>query len=156
MIAIGALCVDGSPTSPFALINTEYESSWQFFLQVMNTMHALFDDVEPDLAKLDLEPKSFFLLGVVDENPYPAHMAKALSLPNPTITFLLKRLEARAYVKRSNEPGDLRKYRFTLTAAGRKALLKGQSILGKRLDSMLGKLSVADRRQLFRLFQSLG
>jgi hypothetical protein len=26
----------------------------------MNTMHALFDDVEPDLAKLDLEPKSFF------------------------------------------------------------------------------------------------
>jgi DNA-binding MarR family transcriptional regulator len=82
-------------------------------------------------------------------------MAKALSLPNPTVTFLLKRLEARAYVKRSNEPGDLRKYRFTLTAAGRKALLKGQSILGKRLDAMLGKLSVADRNQLFKLFGSL-
>lgn len=118
-------------------------------------MHLLFDDVEPELAKLDLEPKSFFLLGVVEDNAYPAQMAKALCLPNPTITFLLKRLEKREYVKRANEPGDLRKFKFTLTPAGRKALLKGQTILGKRLDSMLGQLSGADRNQLFKLFAEL-
>lgn len=118
-------------------------------------MHLLFDDVEPELAKLDLEPKSFFLLGVLEENPYPAQMAKALCLPNPTITFLLKRLEKREYVKRSNVPGDLRKFRFTLTPAGKKALLKGQTILGKRLDTMLGKLSNTDQKQLFKLFSAL-
>lgn len=118
-------------------------------------MHHLFDEVEPELSKLDLEPKSFFLLGVLEENPYPAQMAKALCLPNPTITFLLKRLEKREYVKRSNVPGDLRKFKFTLTAAGRKALLKGQTILGSSLDSMLGKLSKTDRNQLFKLFSSL-
>jgi len=136
-------------------MNPEYESSWQFFVQVMNTLHILFDDVGPDLAKLDLEPKAFFLLGLVEENPYPAQLAKALCLPGPTVTFLLKRLEKHAYVTRSTEPGDLRKFRFTVTPAGRKALTKGQSVLGKSFDRMLGQLSAAEKKQLFKLFASL-
>lgn len=136
-------------------MTSEYESSWQFFLQVMNTMHLLFDAIEPELAEIALDPKSFFLLGLLEEHPYPAQLAKALSLPNPTITFLLKRLEKNDYVKRANEPGDLRKYKFTLTAAGRKALLKGQAIVGKELTRMLGQLSKPDRNQLFKLFAGL-
>ncbi len=121
----------------------------------MNTLHILLDDVEPELAKIDLEPKGFFLLGLLEENPYPAQLAKALSLPGPTVTFLLKRLEKREYVKRATEPGDLRKFRFTLTAAGRKALGKGQTILGKSFDRMLGQLSPTEKKQLFKLFAAL-
>jgi DNA-binding MarR family transcriptional regulator len=136
-------------------MNPDFDSSWQFFLQVMNTLHILFDDVEPELAKIDLEPKGFFLLGLLEENPYPAQLAKALCLPNPTVTFLLKRLEKREYVKRASEPGDLRKFRFTLTAAGRKALAKGQTIVGKSFDRMLSQLSASDRKTLFKLFSSL-
>ena len=121
----------------------------------MNTLHILFDDVQPELAKIGLEPKGFFLLELLEENPYPALLAKALCVPNPTITFLLKRLEKSEYVRRSSEPGDLRKFRFTLTAAGRKALSKGEAIVGKSFDRMLGQLSAADRKVLFKLFSSL-
>jgi len=133
-------------------MKSEFESSWQFFVQVMNTLHILFDDIEPELSTIGLEPKGFFLLELLEENPYPAQLAKALCLPNPTITFLLKRLEEREYVKRANEPGDLRKYRFTMTAAGRKALTKGETIVGKSVEQMLSRLSSTDRKMLFKLF----
>ena len=118
-------------------------------------MHLLFDKIEPELSEIALDPKSFFLLGLLEEHPYPAQLAKALCLPNPTISFLLKRLEKSEYVKRANEPGDLRKYRFTLTAAGKKSLLKAQTIVGKHLDIMLGQLSKTERNQLFKLFAAL-
>ena len=42
-----------------------------------------------------------------------------------------------------------------MTTAGRKALLKGQAIVGKELTSMLGQLTKADRNQLFKLFSAL-
>lgn len=121
----------------------------------MNTLHVLFDDVEPELEKISLDPKSFFLLGLLEENPYPAQLAKALCLPNPTVTFLLKRLEKHEYLKRSSEPDDLRKFRFTLTPAGRKALSKGETIVGRSFDRMLSNLSATERKQLFKLFSAL-
>ena len=52
-------------------------------------------------------------------------LARALSLPKPSMTFLVKKLEASGYLRRQGEKGDLRRYRLTITPAGKKARDKG-------------------------------
>jgi DNA-binding MarR family transcriptional regulator len=133
----------------------EYELGWEFFTQVMTVMHACLEHIEASLAELDLDPKSFFLLNVLEEHPYPAQLAKRLMLPGPTVTFLLKKLEASGHVKRSSEPNDLRKFRFTMTASGKKAMQKGQAALNEALNERLSKLTATDREKLFHLFAQL-
>ncbi|WP_066916098.1 MarR family winged helix-turn-helix transcriptional regulator, partial [Mycobacterium interjectum] len=76
---------------------------------------------EPEICALGLESKELFLLAEIDEHPYPAELAAALSMPKATVTVYLKRLEAAGLVRREIDPADLRRHRLLLTPAGRKA-----------------------------------
>jgi hypothetical protein len=63
------------------------------------------------------------LSGIMHEteaHPFPADLARALSLPK-RITFLVKKLEESGYLGRMGEKGDLRRYRLRITPAGLKA-----------------------------------
>jgi DNA-binding MarR family transcriptional regulator len=72
-------------------------------------VHGIIEDCGDSLERLQIEPKALFLMSVLDDNPEPAQLAKALLLPKPTVTFLIKRLEEEGYVKRANDTADLRK-----------------------------------------------
>ena len=48
--------------------------------------------------------KELFLLAEIDEHPYPAELAAALSMPKATVTLYLKRLEAAGFVQREIDP----------------------------------------------------
>src|SRR5258708_35207416 len=76
--------------------------------------------VAPDVAALGLEVKELFLLAEIDEHPHPAELAVRLSMPKPTVTVYLKRLEAAGFVRREIDSADLRRHRLLVTAAGRK------------------------------------
>ena len=91
---------------------------WQLIQSVM-------DDSEPALEALGLSPKAFFLLEAVEEHPFPAELARRMHLPPPTVTYLVKQLEAKGFLERRAEPGDLRKFRLVQTAAGKEALARG-------------------------------
>ena len=111
---------------------------WQLIQSVM-------DDSEADLEALGLSPKAFFLLDTVEEHPFPAELARRMHLPPPTVTYMVKQLEAKGFLERRAEPGDLRKFRLVQTEAGRVALSRGQESLRSVL---CGRLSRLDREEI--------
>ncbi len=104
-----------------------------------------------------LEMKEFFLLGKLDAHPYPADLARALLTPKPSITFMVKRMELLGFVKRqSEEAGDLRRFRLTLTPVQAARPWKAaRKILDDAFGRRLARLSLAERNELTRTLQRL-
>jgi DNA-binding MarR family transcriptional regulator len=107
---------------------------WQLIQSVM-------DDSEPALEALGLSPKAFFLLEAVGDHPFPAELARRMHLPPPTVTYLVKQLEAKGFLERRAEAGDLRRFRLIQTPAGKEALKQGGEALGGVFDERLRRLA---------------
>jgi DNA-binding MarR family transcriptional regulator len=116
---------------------------------------SVITSVAPDIAALDLETKELFLLGEIDEHPYPAELADTLCMPKPTVTTNLKRLEAAGFVRREIDPTDLRRHRLALTASGRKAMTRGMALLSEAFDARLERLSSAQQTELRALLEKI-
>jgi MarR family transcriptional regulator, temperature-dependent positive regulator of motility len=110
---------------------------------------------EADICALGLESKELLLLAEIDEHPYPAELAATLSMPKATVTVYLKRLEAAGFVRREIDPSDLRRHRILLTAAGRQVATKGLALLSEEFDKRLGRLTVAQQRELKGLLERI-
>src|SRR4051794_9615398 len=106
---------------------------WQLVQSVM-------DDSEADLEALGLSPKAFFLLAAVEGHPFPAELARRMHLPPPTVTYMVKQLEARGFVERRTEAGDLRKFRLIQTTAGKEAIRRGGAAPGGVFHQRLRRL----------------
>ena len=115
-------------------------------------VHSVLDDAEPELATLGLTPKAYFLLDSVGDHPFPALLARRMHLPPPTVTYLVKQLEAKGLLERRAEPDDLRKFRLVPTAAGRDALSRGGMALSRKLGERLARL---DRDEVAALGRSV-
>jgi DNA-binding MarR family transcriptional regulator len=111
--------------------------------------------VAPEIGELGLETKELFLLAELDEHPYPAELAATLCMPKPTVTVLLKRLEAAGFLRREIDAGDLRRHRLLITPAGRKATTQGLALLSKAFGARLGRLSSAEQAELKALLEKL-
>ncbi len=112
-------------------------------------------DVTPDITELGLETKELFLLGEVDAHPHPAELASVLSMPKPTVTTYVKRLEAAGFVRREINAADLRRHRLTLTHDGRKAMTNGFALLSKAFDARLARLSSTQQAELAIMLEKL-
>jgi len=110
---------------------------------------------EADICALGLESKELFLLAEIGEHPYPAELATTLSMPKATVTAYLKRLEAAGFVRREIDASDLRRHRLLLTAAGRRAATDGMALLSGEFDKRLGRLTVAQRKDLKGLLEKI-
>ena len=111
--------------------------------------------VEADITALGLDSKELFLLAEVDEHPYPAELAVTLSMPKPTVTLYLKRLEAAGFVRREIDPADLRRHRLLLTPAGRQAITDGLALLSDAFNERLGRLTIGQQKELKNLLEQI-
>jgi DNA-binding MarR family transcriptional regulator len=118
-------------------------------------LHYVLERAEPELSLLDLDAKRPFILSMVDAHPYPADLARALSLPKPSMTFLVKKLEESGYLRRQGEKGDLRRYRLTITPAGSKARDKGSEAVNRIFGACLNGLNSADQATFSRIVDQL-
>ena len=89
-------------------------------------------EVSPAMDDLGLGPNDHWLLSAVDEYHYPTEIVNATKFPAPTVSQMLKRLEALGLVERSLDKSDLRRYRFDLTEKGRQAGETGRALMEKR------------------------
>jgi DNA-binding MarR family transcriptional regulator len=110
---------------------------------------------EADICTLGLESKELFLLAEIDEHPYPAELAAILGMPKATVTVYLKRLEAAGFVRREIDPADLRRHRLLLTPAGRQAATGGLALLSDEFNKRLGRLTVAQQKDLKNLLEKI-
>ncbi len=130
-------------------------SPWQLWTLNFQVMTALMLDVAPRIRALRLEMKEFLLLTELDAHPNPADLARALMTPKPSVTFMVKRMEAVGYIKRDIEAGDLRRFRLTLTPAGRRAMDSAREIFDEEFGKRLGRLTQAQRLELLRILERM-
>jgi len=115
----------------------------------------VLEKAEPELSLLELDTKRLFILCMVDANAFPADLARVLSMPKPSMTFLIKKLEESGYLRRQGEKGDLRRYRLTITPAGIKDRDKGAEAVNRIFGASLNRLSAADQATLSRIVDQL-
>jgi DNA-binding MarR family transcriptional regulator len=111
--------------------------------------------IAPDIAELGLETKELFLLAEVDAHPHPAELAGVLSMPKPTVTVYVKRLEASGFLRREIDGADLRRHRLVLTPEGRKTMARGLALLSKAFGARLARLNSAEQSELATLLEKL-
>ncbi|EPX58156.1 Transcriptional regulator, MarR family [Cystobacter fuscus DSM 2262] len=117
---------------------------------------SVISHVTPDVAALGVETKELFVLAALEEHPYPAELAATLSMPKPTVTVYVKRLEAAGFVSREIDAADMRRHRLRLTPAGRKVMNQGMTLLSDAFGERLGRLSAAQQEQLRMLLEKMG
>ena len=130
-------------------------SPWTLWTLNFQVMTSLLADVAPRLRALRLEVKEFLLLSKLDEHPNPADLARALVTPKPSVTFMVKRMEALGYLRRELQPDDLRRFRLTLTPSGRSAMESAREIFDEEFGRRLSRLTQAQRVELMRIFERL-
>jgi DNA-binding MarR family transcriptional regulator len=111
--------------------------------------------VAPEISELGLETKELFVLAEVDAHPHPAELAGVLSMPKPTITIYVKRLEAAGFLRREIDGADLRRHRLILTPEGRKTMVRGLALLAKAFGARLARLGSAQQSELATLLEKL-
>ncbi len=130
-------------------------SPWTLWTLNLKVMTSLMADVAPRIRALRLEMKEFLLLSKLDEHPNPADLARALVTPKPSVTFMVKRMEALGYLRRELQSDDLRRFRLTLTPSGRSAMERARDIFDEEFGRRLSRLTQAQRAQLMRLFERM-
>jgi DNA-binding MarR family transcriptional regulator len=114
--------------------------TWGILAHLWQLMQSVLDESAPALEEMGLTPKAFFLLAAVEEHPFPAELARVMHLPPPTVTYLVKQMEAAGFLERRPEPGDLRKFRLVVTDAGRRAIGSGREAIGSVVNARLARL----------------
>ncbi len=112
-------------------------------------------EVEPRVRALKLEMKEFFILNNLDDHPEPTDLARALLIPKPSVTFMVKRLEKAGYLRRQLHPTDLRRFHLSLTPPGRRAMEQARDILDEAFGQRLARLGRSERAELIRLLQKM-
>lgn len=102
-----------------------------------------------------VDVKELLLLAALDAHPHPAALSTELSIPKPTVTLMVKRLESAGFVERNIDASDLRRHRLTLTAAGRKTVARAMKVVTDAFDARLGKLTASERNELKRLLAKM-
>ena len=120
-----------------------------------NLLMSVIAGVSPDISELGLDTKELFVLSQVEEHPYPAELAVTLSMPKPTITVYVKRLEAAGFLRREIDAQDLRRHRLQVTPAGRKVTARGLALLSEAFGARLGRLSAAEQAELRSLLEKM-
>lgn len=100
------------------------------------------------LAEGDLTLAQYRVLVFLDAGARPAtQVAQLLDVTPPTVTSLVDALESRGLVARSADPNDRRRVVCSLTPAGRRALQRGDGLVGERLGRLLDRLAPGEAEQ---------
>ena len=104
-------------------------------------------------SHLGLTQKQVSVLWLVDDHPDIAQtgLAKRMRMDRATTMAIVKRLEARKYIKRAKSKTDGRKLALNLTAAGRKALTKAKQAIREHERWLKSRFTRKETQQLIEL-----
>ena len=116
---------------------------------------SVISEAADNLEAVGLDTKEFFVLDDVEECPYPAELAKRLTIPKASITGYIKSLERKGFVRREIDPGDLRRHRITITRSGQESIVNARKALSHAFSRRLARLDAGEREALQVTLQKL-
>jgi DNA-binding MarR family transcriptional regulator len=125
---------------------------------MLHTAEAVRDEVETKLSAIGLSGAKFAALKALSDagEVLPlSQLAGRLSCVKSNVTQLVDRLETEGLVARKADPQDRRTRLAELTAAGRTAVAKGSRVMQSAEQSVLGRLTADEARQLGALLSKL-
>ncbi|MCS7069510.1 MAG: MarR family transcriptional regulator [Meiothermus sp.] len=129
--------------------------TWGILTHMWKLTRELREEVLPHLERLGLAPTDPWLLAEIERHHYPTEAVRAMQMPAPTVSQMLKRLEQAGLVVRSLDPADLRRYRFALTEQGKALLEESRRHIQEALERRLKRLSPKEQAQLARWLEVL-
>lgn len=96
-----------------------------------------------------------WLLRVLKHHPHPTEAARRMGLPLPTVSHMVRRLEAQGLLLRAREEGDLRRFRLLLTPKGERVLEEAERLFAEALKRRLDRLDGDEEATLLRLLDRL-
>lgn len=100
-------------------------------------------------ARLGMRMKHFVLLNHVRDHPVTQKaLTDALCMDANNLVLLLNEVEGLGYVERRRDPADRRRHVVEITAAGRRALRRGERGMESVEDDVLGALDAEQRSEL--------
>jgi DNA-binding MarR family transcriptional regulator len=129
--------------------------NWELFRIHMQLYRAFMSEVDGKLHKLKLGVKDFFVFRALEFHKNPSDIAAYLILPRPTITFLIKRLEAQGYIRRKSVSGDLRKFEIVFTAKGRRAYKAALSVMTETFEAHVAHVGAAEMKTYAKVVKRL-
>jgi DNA-binding MarR family transcriptional regulator len=109
----------------------------------------------PELERVGLDTKEFFVLEEIATSPYPAELAKQLMLPKASVTIYLRNLVAAGLVRREIDDADLRRHRLAVTDEGRAVLEQAVAALESEFTDMMRRIPLSDQVELERILVRL-
>ena len=109
----------------------------------------------PQLEAMGLAATDPWLLSEIKERQYPTEIVRHLLIPAPTVSQMLKRLEADGLVVRLLDPSDLRRYKFEVTEKGMAALEKSREFMLKAMEKRLERFDPQQREQFIEMLDVL-
>ena len=128
---------------------------WTVLTRIWKLSRDMREETMPHLEQLGLAPTDPWLLSEIEQHHYPTEAVRIMQIPAPTISQMLKRLEADGLVVRSLDSTDLRRYHFDLTERGRSLLKESQKHMLAAMERRLERFSLEQRQQFVSLLDIL-
>ncbi|MBO1437966.1 MarR family transcriptional regulator [Meiothermus sp. CFH 77666] len=129
--------------------------TWGILTYLWKLTRELREEALPHLERLGLAPTDPWLLAEIERHRYPTEAVRAMQMPAPTVSQMLRRLEQAGLVVRSLDSADLRRYRFELTERGRALLEESRQHIQRAMERRLERLSPKERQQFARWLEVL-
>lgn len=126
-------------------------TGWEILQQIWRLQRAVSRDACPCLERHRLFRMAPFVLAMVKAHRTPSEVASALGVPPPTLSHVLKRLEEDGLVYRQTCPSDRRRFQFSLTPSGQRALQAAHDCIARAMETYIARLDEQERAELARL-----
>ncbi|CAH1227974.1 HTH-type transcriptional regulator MhqR [Paenibacillus allorhizoplanae] len=123
-----------------------------------NMVNVLYASLEHDIDSYGLSRETFQILELLyNKGPHPIQkISDTFSIPSGSITYVVDKLEKKAFVERLPIPGDRRKTNVALTEDGRNYF---DTIFPKHVQTISNNLSYVtdeEKLQLIELLKKIG